>query len=251
MYAITTFLFIYLFIYFVSFFKLIGQKKSRKCSHIPFKNHPQKRFRIPCNAELLKVISNFHGNSKTFYPKKVYSYRGIQKTLQDLILRDEYLDLLYSEVTERTDSIFSDIYDGLIYKEFKFHDGSRYFSNKRNIGLILNFDFFNPFKNSKYSLGVLYAVVINLPRKVRFLWKNILILAIIPGPEEPKKTINSFMKPLVKELLHCWHGGIKLVETDGLKALYHVALVCVSCDLPALRKIGGFLSHNARKGMSN
>jgi len=141
-----------------------------------------------------------------------------------------------------------DIYDGLVYNEFKYVDGSLYFSNRRNIGLMLNFDFFNPFKNSKYSLGILYAVIVNLPRKVRFLWENVLVLAIIPGPEEPKKTINSFLEPLVDELLKCWSPGIKLVEIDGLDALYRFALICISSDLPAIRKCGGFLSHNARKG---
>ena len=107
---------------------------------------------------------------------------------------------------------------------------------------------FDPFENSKYSLGVLYAVIINLPRKAKFLWENVLVLAIIPGPEEPKLTINSFLKPLVDELIECWSPGVMLKEADGLNAHYRFALVLLSCDLPALRKCCGFLSHNAKKG---
>ena len=28
----------------------------------------------------------------------------------------------------------------------------------------------------------------------------------------------------------------------------HAALLCISCDSPAMRKVGGFMSHNANKG---
>ena len=147
-------------------------------------------------------------------------------------------------------SKYSDIYDGKYYSEFKDADGLPFFNEKRNIGLLVNFDFFNPFKKSKYSLGVLYAVIVNLPRKVRFLWENVLVLGIIPGPREPKLHINTYLRPFVDELLIAWSPGIKLVEPDGLSAQYQFGLFFLSCDLPALRKIGGFLSHNAKQGKS-
>ena len=166
--------------------------------------------------------------------------------MQDLLKRKGFMESLFKPA--KKSSVLSDIYDGNWYKEFKGIDGSLFFSNPRNIGLILNFDFFNPFKKSKYSLGVIYAVIINLPREERFLWKNVLTLAIIPGPSEPNLTINSYLRPLVDELLECWYTGIRLVEPDGLPALYKFALGVNTCDLPALRKIGGFLSQNARQG---
>ncbi|XP_066914536.1 uncharacterized protein [Clytia hemisphaerica] len=225
-----------------------GKPKAKRCSYVPFKHHPQKRFRTPCNAELLKKISNASGSKENFYPKKVYCYRGIKRSFQEKLLRKGFLENLLS--APQRSSKYSDIYDGKYYSEFKDADDLPFFNEKRNIGLLVNFDFFNPFKKSKYSLGVVYAVIVNLPRKVRFLWENVLVLGIIPGPREPKLHINTYLRPFVDELLIAWSPGIKLVEPDGLSAQYQFGLFSLSCDLPALRKIGGFLSHNAKQGKS-
>ena len=167
--------------------------------------------------------------------------------MQDLLERKEFTKSLFK--TKRTHPTkIADFYDGKFYKSFKDSNGEWYFKDKRNIGLVLNFDFFNPFKRVKYSLGVLYAIIVNLPREERLKWKNVLVIAIIPGPEEPKLTLNSFLKPLTDELLECWNPGIKLKEPDGFDYLYKFALFCNSCDLPAIRKLLGFLSVHAKLG---
>ena len=168
--------------------------------------------------------------------------------MSDLLKKPGFIKLLFSKPQISPESYLSDVYDGSFYKSFLDRDGNHFFSDKRNIGLMLNFDFFNPFKNSQYSLGVIYAVLLNLPRDVRFLWENVIIVGIIPGPKEPKKTINSFLKPFVDELMLSWSPGI-IIQENGLNMLYRFALVCVSSDLPAFRKCAGFLSHNATKGM--
>ena len=101
--------------------------------------------------------------------------------MSDLVKRKDFIELLSTENISSSQD-YLDIYDGSVYKNFKCSNGEHFFQNKRNIGLMINFDFFNPFKNSKYSLGVLYTVVVNLPRESRFLWENVLVLGIIPGP---------------------------------------------------------------------
>lgn len=45
---------------------------------------------------------------------------------------------------------------------------------------MLNLDWFQPFKHVKYSVGVLYAVILNLPRDERFKLKNVLLIGVIP-----------------------------------------------------------------------
>ena len=40
----------------------------------------------------------------------------------------------------------------------------------------------------------------NLPQNLRYKPENIIIVGIIPGPAERKKTINSYLTPLVNEL---------------------------------------------------
>lgn len=64
---------------------------------------------------------------------------------------------------------------------------------------MLNLDWFQPFKHVKYSVGVLYAVILNLPRDERFKLKNVLLIGVIPDlKHEP--SVNSFITPLVNEL---------------------------------------------------
>ena len=83
--------------------------------------------------------------------------------------------------------------------------------------------------------------ILNLPRHERFLQENVLLVGVIPGPKEPPLHINSFLKPLVDELKQLW-TGVRLV------ILVRGALLCVGCDIPAARKVGGFLGHRATKG---
>ena len=80
----------------------------------------------------------------------------------------------------------------------------------------------------------------NLPREERFKPENVIIVGIIPGPKEPKGDVNSFLKPLVDELIDFWDGVIIVV-----------ALLALCCDVSAARKCGGFAGHSAAKGIYN
>ena len=44
-----------------------------------------------------------------------------------------------------------------------------------NLGLILNFDFFQPFDHLTYSLGAIYMSVLNLPRDKRYKQENTVL----------------------------------------------------------------------------
>jgi hypothetical protein len=70
---------------------------------------------------------------------------------------------------------------------------------------------------------------------------------VIPGPKEPNLHINTFIKPLVNELLDFWNG-IVLKEPGSIgNAMYKIALISISNDIPATRKFGGFLNFNAKQ----
>ena len=88
--------------------------------------------------------------------------------------------------------------------------------------------------------------VLNLPREERYKQENTILVGIIPGPTEPDK-LNSFIKPLVNDLLKL---GIDCVASLFSVKKVRGALVCVACDLPAGRKMCGFLSYTARLGCS-
>ena len=72
--------------------------------------------------------------------------------------------------------------------------------------LMLNVDWFRRFKHTSYSAGVIYLVIQNLLRTVRFKPENIIIVGTIPGPSEPKLHINLYIKPMIDELLDLWKG---------------------------------------------
>lgn len=72
-------------------------------------------------------------------------------------------------------------------------------------------------------------------------------MGIIPGPCEPHKNINSFLAPLVSELQEAWNPGFLIQLKESLICV-KLALSCVACDIPATRKVCGFLSHNAELG---
>ena len=116
-----------------------------------------------------------------------------------------------------------------------------------NFGLMLNVDWFQPTLHGSDSIGVIYMVVMNLPRDERFKPENLLVVGIIPGPKEPKHYINSFLQPLVDDLIDLWDGVILAYE-NGSQEISIAAVLALSSDIPATRKCGGFVGHNAKKG---
>lgn len=73
-----------------------------------------------------------------------------------------------------------------------------------------------------------------------------ILVGIIPGPNEPSLNINSYLTPLVLELQQFYKGV--LVDSYASKVKIQLALVGVMCDLPASRKVCGFCFYNALHG---
>ena len=57
--------------------------------------------------------------------------------------------------------------------------------------------------------------------------------------------INSYLRPLVKELNFLWTEGFTLLKS-GEKKVIHAALLATVCDVPATAKIGGFVGHASK-----
>lgn len=60
------------------------------------------------------------------------------------------------------------------------------------------------------------------------------------------------MEPLVSELQQFWNPGVRLftAESPKFRLQFRLALMCVACDIPAARKVCGFLGHSANLGCS-
>ena len=52
-------------------------------------------------------------------------------------------------------------------KTFQSFGAQSFLSEAGNLALMLNTDFFQPFKHVTYSLGAIYLTVMNLPRSIR------------------------------------------------------------------------------------
>ena len=115
----------------------------------------------------------------------------------------------------------------------------------------MNIDWFKPYDETVYSVGAIYVVVLNLSRTERYRLENVILVGVVPGPQEPDRDINSFLSPLVKDLSKLYKG-ISFRDPSSFPSLttMRAMLVCVTCDLSAMHKVLGFTNFNANKGCS-
>lgn len=222
--------------------------KSKRCSYVAFPNHPHACRQAPCNVLLLKTVE-LQSRNKLLYPFKTYCYMSIESSLEQLLQRPNF-PVLCEEWRHRiTDpSIMKDIYDGQIWQDFMNFEGVPFLSERFSYGFMINVDWFQPYKHTQYSVGVIYFTLLNLPRHMRNKPENVMLVGVIPGPHEPSINLNSYIEPLVSELLSLWRGKELNIHGHSSKVVVRCALLCAACDLPAGRKLCGFMSYNAHYG---
>jgi hypothetical protein len=85
-----------------------------------------------------------------------------------------------------------DIYEGRVWKTFPSSlddQNSQFFTPEiadSNLEIIINLNWFQPFKSFVYSTGAIYSVIFNLPRDIRFKKENMFILGLLPESQEVK-----------------------------------------------------------------
>lgn len=94
--------------------------------------------------------------------------------------------------------------DADMWKEFSSSNYSNFLQNKRCYGLMLNFDFYQPFKHTTDSYVVFYMTLMNLPRSQTSF-------------EHEPTSLNHFMEPLVSELKEFWNPGVRLFTAESPK----------------------------------
>ena len=227
-----------------------GQIESKCCSFVRFSNHPRLQHRKVCNTMLMKKVKTSNATI-VLYPRRIYCYKSIVDSLQEMLLRPDFLKKCEQWRSSHCNepNVYNDIYDGKIWRDFQYSDGKPFLALPYNFAFQINVDWFNPFSHTQHSKGVIYMSVMNLPRRDRFLQENILLVGVIPGPTEPSLHINTFLKPLVEELKSLWIGRT-LKNAEGNIVFVRAALLCCGCDIPAARKLCGFVGHRATKGCS-
>lgn len=226
-----------------------GSVVSAKCSHVRYPQHPHQSHRRKCGTKLMKTVRSRAG--KTFLqPKETYCYKRLTDSLQDLISKKGFVENCEKwrdRQSSLSSNILGDCYEGKVWKDFQAVDDEPFLSLPNNYALMLNIDWFQPTKHGLHSIGVLYLVVMNLPREERFKPENVIIAGIIPGPKKPKLHVNTFLQPLIDELIDLW-DGVLLKNSYGGMEKYRAAILGLSSDILATRKCGGFVGHGALRG---
>ena len=223
-----------------------GKKCSRKCEFSQYPDHLQARMRAPCDKILMKRVKTSN-ETEYLMPFRTFCYQSVINSLNEVLARSNNCELCEHWRDRQIDNEFlCDEYDGSMWEHFQYSNGVPFLASQHKYLLMLNCDWFQPFKHTQFSVGVMYLVVQNLPRSVRFKRENVIIVGVLPGPSEPSMTINTYIKPLIADLLSLWQGVVMTIK--GKKRTVRAALSCIACDVPAARKVGGFLAHNARFG---
>jgi hypothetical protein len=175
-----------------------------KCQHIKYPNSPRRQM---CQNPLSHQIRLL--NDVSTQPEMIYPFSTIRQQLAMLYLQPRFEKSLRHWVNRsHSDDIITDIYDGQIWKTFKETSDEnspnffRFEVADSNIGLMLNVDWFQPYKGTIHSTGVIYAAICNLLWEIRFKRENLLILGILSGPHKVNlHKINHYLSPIVDDLM--------------------------------------------------
>ncbi|KAL9964950.1 hypothetical protein ACROYT_G028667 [Oculina patagonica] len=227
------------------------QTFARTCEHVAF---PRSRRPRTCGSQLARKVVVRNCGVK-FYAIKTYCYKSISDSLESLLKRPGM-----EEACERwrtrgvKEDLYADVYDGKIWKQFGNWKGNKPFLNlPRSFGLMMNVDWFQPFKHrSDFSVGVIYMVLMNLPRSSRFKKENVILVGVIPALAHEPKSLNHFLEPAVNELNALWKGvKVNTYRSPSTVVEIQAAVLCCASDIPAARKLCGFLGHSAKRGCSH
>lgn len=152
-----------------------GTTESARCSYIQFPDHPHLSRRVKCDALLMKKVK--HGSKYKLVPYKEYIYNSLKSSLVKLFGRRGFSQMCESwRNRSKSPDVYTDIYDGIVWEKFQVVNDRPFLKVPNNLCLILNLDWFNPFKHIEYSVGVIYLVIANIPRSERYKLENVIII---------------------------------------------------------------------------
>ena len=171
---------------------------TKKCSNVC---HSKK-----CSAALVKQVVSRSG-SPLVYPIKAYYYCSLISALQRFLLRRGFVDLceetrtLYMESTH----LLSDVCQGRVWKELLLS--------------LISFQLHYRMDSCWALIGLGHTITL-VTLRVLFIWskwtfhvlidtcikrQNIIKVGILPWPNERPLSVNSYLSPLVTELLQLWN----------------------------------------------
>ncbi|XP_070564612.1 uncharacterized protein [Ptychodera flava] len=163
-----------------SIFDMTGNMEGNEtCKAVRFPKG--RKYNSPCGGRFTKKIKLKCGQIKQI-PLKTFCYKSLINTLEVLLKRPNFKNNceLWRKRKILT-NFYADIYDGNVWQKFQTVKGEPFLATQNNYAFMINVDWFQPFtRRSDISIGVIYMVVMNLPRHLRFKRENLILIGVIP-----------------------------------------------------------------------
>ena len=191
------------------------------------------------------------GGKTDHAPRRKYVHQSLKDWIGRLLMRPGVEELLREPCRREETSLMEDIWDAPVLRSFRDVDGKSFFRDRGEeirLAFSLNADGFHPLHmlEAKQTLTctAIYMVVLNFPPHLRYLFRNMYLAGVIPGPGKPSlDQINHVLSLLVAELLEFWRGIFyTLTLTSSLGRLAKGAMIPLVCDMLAARQLSGLSS---------
>ncbi|CAL2228637.1 unnamed protein product [Prunus armeniaca] len=184
-----------------------------------------------CNESRFKMTSQ---NRTTKIPQKVMRYLPLKPRLQRLYMSTHTAtDMRWHQEKRVDDDVMRHPADGEAWKEFD-RTFPEFAADPRNVRLGLATDGFNPYGvlNQHHSTWPIFVFPYNLPpwkcMKKEYMMMTVLIT------EDPGRSIDVYLRPLVDELKDLWTNGVRTYDkSTGKMFTLRAAVMWTVNDFPA------------------
>ena len=136
-------------------------------------------------------------------PRKQFKYLPLETRLQRFFGNPETSKLLQSHYNfDSKHTVISSIHESEAWKSW-FGSNGIFEGDCRAMSFAICMDGLNPFAQEKcvYSMWPIFLVPLNLPHHLRMKSSSMMLMGLIPGPQEPKNT-DPYIDILVDDILH-------------------------------------------------
>jgi hypothetical protein len=99
------------------------------------------------------------------------------------------------------EEIGCDFYDFSVWQSFHQPGGRIDWTRRGNCLLMGNMDWYQPFKHTTASLGLVWLVNLCIPRAQRYKRHNVMLVAVLPGLSEKELRCDRLLESVALDLL--------------------------------------------------
>lgn len=201
----------------------------------------------PCGVPLW--MDRRVGDRTLRVPRRKYVHQSLKEWMGRVLTRPGVEDMFEESFRRQPTGRMEDIWDSPLLRNFRDTDKTPFFGKHEDelrIAFSLGADSFHPLGSLEakqtMSATALYMVILNFPPHLRYKYKNMYLVGVIPGPGKPSlDQINHAVVLLVQELLEFWKG-VYFTRTAKFTngRLSKGALIALVCDMLAARQMAGF-----------